>query len=220
MKMLTPSPKRMTGSERGNSKQLLLLSEKLADDIATARLAPGRRVSMKSLAQWLRTTPETVETILPPFLEINMVTRDGQDVIIATVDRTDLLPRLDSRLPLEQMIARNASKNVLPEQLANMRDNIAHMKRCATLGDIDGYMLADRKLEHVIGAASLLPEQFEQLAVMKREFRRAWLAYNRLRDLSEPAGLRHNLVESIAAHDPVMAEKAVAAFIDYLRRSF
>jgi DNA-binding GntR family transcriptional regulator len=220
MKMLTPSPKRTTSSERGNSKQLLLLSEKLADDIATARLAPGRRFSIKSLAQWLRTTSETAEIILPAFLDSNMVARDGQDVIIASVDRTGLLPRLDSRLPLEQLIARNASTKATPEQIANMRENTAHMKRCATIGDIDGYMRADRQLEQIIGSASQLPDQLEQLALMKREFRRAWLAYNRLRDLSEPAGLRHNLVESIAANNPEKAEKAVAAFIDYLRRSF
>jgi DNA-binding GntR family transcriptional regulator len=87
------------------------------------------------------------------------------------------------------------------------------------IGDIDGYMLADRQLEVILGIASKLPDESERLKQIKREFRRAWLACNRLRDLGEAAELRHALVESIAARDSEQATKAVAKFIEYLRRS-
>jgi DNA-binding GntR family transcriptional regulator len=202
------------------TKQQTVIAEKLADDIAAARLEPGQKVSMTLLARWLRTTPANIETILPAFLESKLLLKDGKDFNIAPLDRSCLVPGLDERLPLEQLIAQSAAIHATADQIGSMREYTSHMKRCALVGDIDGYMLADRQLERAIGKASQLPEKFEELANIKRDFRRAWLAYNRLRDLSEPAGLRHSLVESIAANDPENAEKAVAAFIDYLRHSF
>ena len=60
----------------------------------------------------------------------------------------------------------------------------------------------------------------ERLIAIKREFRRAWFAYNRLRDLNVPLGMRSRLVEAIIAHDPDAAANAVTVFIDYLKKSY
>jgi DNA-binding GntR family transcriptional regulator len=201
-------------------RQSLDLAERLANDIACAILAPERRLTMPQLAKHLRTTQEHAEAIVPTFVSSGLLSMEADSVRIAPIDRDAIMPRLEERLPLEQSIARAAALQATVEDHVRMRHAVEMMKRCAQVGDIEGYMAADRALERLIGTASGLPNEVEKLIAIKREFRRAWFAYNRLRDLNVPLAMRSRLVDAILAKDPVSAANAVEVFIDYLRKSY
>ncbi len=196
------------------------LCHHLFQDIDLARLAPGQSYALEDIARRLRARPEDMHEAVRVVAKGGLLAVKDRTIIIAPVDKAYLLPRLDQRLVLEQRIAAAAAvRSAIID-----RDAIAEpamlLKRSALVGDIDGYMMADRRLEKAIATAADLPDDAEQLFRLKREFRRAWCAYNRLRDLNRPAQLRQALVDAILAGDAQAARTTVAHFIDYLRQSY
>ena len=192
----------------------------LVCEIVMARVAPEKRLTLAQVCRLINADNEEIEPVVGELAEKGLLTREDNSVLIAPVDRTGLLQRLDQRLISEQEIAHAAAGSASDQDKKDMADAIAMLKRSAMVGDIDGYIKADRKLERAIGCASGLATKTEELAVIKREFRRAWCAFNRLRDLNVPAKLRQTLVEAIFAGKPDDATAAVRNFIVYLKKSF
>jgi DNA-binding GntR family transcriptional regulator len=210
----------MSSADAKAHSQRLDVAERLANDIAFAILAPERSLTVAHLAKHLRAAPEMVESILPALVSSGLLAVDNGTVRIAPIDRDKIMPRLEERLPLEQEIARAAALHAAANDRERMRHAVQMMRRCAQVGDIEGYMAADRALERIIGTASGLPLVVEKLIAIKREFRRAWFAYNRLRDLNVPQVMRSRLVDAILEGNQQAAADAVAVFIDYLRKSY
>jgi DNA-binding GntR family transcriptional regulator len=196
------------------------LIQRLGDDIDLARLAPGQVVTIEALARRLRCPPRESAPVIAHFVQRGLLMLEGESCLVAPLDRDRLLANLDRRLALEQQVAEAAALNPAAIDRVGMEHAASMLRRSAMVGDIDGYMAADRRLEKLIAAASGLPEVAEQIFAIKREFRRAWCAHNRLRDLNEPAGLRRALVEAILRGKPEEATAAVRRFIEYLRKSF
>jgi DNA-binding GntR family transcriptional regulator len=192
----------------------------LVCEIVMARVAPEKRLTLTQVCRLIQADKTEIEPVVADLASKQLLTREGDSVIIAAVDRTRLLPRLEERLVIEQAVAHAAANSVSSKDIEEMMEAVSMLKRSAMVGDIDGYITADRRLERAIGAASGAPEKVEELAVIKREFRRAWCAFNRLRDLNVPAKLRQTLVEAIIAGKPDDATAAVRSFIEYLRKSF
>jgi DNA-binding GntR family transcriptional regulator len=192
----------------------------LVSEIAMARVAPEKRLTLVQLCRLLQAGIADIEPVVAELAAKNLLTREADFVIIAPVDRVNLLPRLEERLVIEQAIAHAAASLATSKDIEEMSEAITLLKRSAMVGDIDGYITADHRLERAIGVASGLFDKADELAVIKREFRRAWCAFNRLRDLNVPAKLRQNLAESIIAGKPDAATAAVRSFIEYLRKSF
>jgi DNA-binding GntR family transcriptional regulator len=196
------------------------LRARLADDIDLARLAPGQTVTFQQLAKRLRSHVDDVRAVAEDFARTGLLTLQGNACIIAPIRREHLLPQLDRRLMLEQQVAEAAARNGASADRTAIMELARSIKRSAMVGDLDGYMAADRRLERAIAAAADLPDVAEQLFALKREFRRAWCAHNRLRDLNLPAGLRQALVDAILAGEPEEAKAAVKHFIEYLGKSY
>ncbi|MGL4636794.1 MAG: FCD domain-containing protein [Beijerinckiaceae bacterium] len=193
------------------------LAARLTDSIALARLAPGQRISVQSLALHLRSKVEEVKAVLPTVAQSKLMTFTDTDVIVAELDRDMLVSRLDDREMLEKQIAAAAAMKAASDHKAALESAVVSLKRAALVGDIEGYMNADRALERVIGQTSQLEAEFEKLVQIKREFRRAWCAHNRLRDLNVPAAMRESLTKSIINGDSDGAVLAVDTFVKYLR---
>jgi DNA-binding GntR family transcriptional regulator len=196
------------------------LIQRLGDDIDFARLAPGQVLTIEALARRLRCPPRESAPVIAHFVQRGLLMLEGESCIVAPLDRDRLLANLDRRLVLEQQVAEAAALNPAAIDRVGMEHAASMLRRSAMVGDIDGYMAADRRIEKLIAAASNSPEIAEQIFVIKREFRRAWCAFNRLRDLNEPASLRRALVEAILAGKSEQAKAAVSRFIEYLRMSF
>lgn len=196
------------------------LRARLANDIDLARLVPDQVVTLQQLAKRLRCTISDVRAVAEDLAGTGLLTLQGEACTIAPIRREHLLPQLDRRLILEQQIAEAAARNGASADRSAIVELARSIRRSAMVGDLDGYMAADRRLERAIAAAADLPDAAEQLFALKREFRRAWCAHNRLRDLNVPAELRQALVDAVLAGKPEEARLAVAHFIEYLRKSY
>jgi DNA-binding GntR family transcriptional regulator len=205
---------------RESNMRLADLRTRLADDIDLARLAPGQTVTFQQLAKRLHSNVDDVRAVVQDLAGTGLLEQKSEACIIAPIRREHLLPQLDRRLVLEQRIAEAAARNGALADRAAITELARSIKRSAMVGDLDGYMAADRRLERAIAVASDLPDVAEQLFALKREFRRAWCAHNRLRDLNVPAGLRQSLVDAVLAQKPDEAKTAVKNFIEYLRKSY
>jgi DNA-binding GntR family transcriptional regulator len=202
------------------SERVVELSQRLTDSIDMARLMPGQQISMANLALHLRSSPTEVEAVLPEFVRKGLLSLACDSVVITPLDRTKLMQQMDMRAPLEKAIAQAAAAKATDAQKNKISGAVVLMKRSAMVGDMEGYMNADRALERLIGDAAAMPESFEQLVQIKREFRRAWCAHNRLRDLNIPAELRQSLAAAIAKSNAQEAVDAVENFLEYLRKAY
>lgn len=205
--------------------QIEALFKRAVDDIEAGRMAPGRKLNALAFARWFRCTPSAAEEVIPALLNAGLLIADGSNFIVAGTEVADLLPKLEGRAMLERQIARDAALAVVrsgltPEQRQKLLDQLIFMERCAVVGDIEGYIRENNILELHIAALSERAEDFATLLLMKRTFRRAWIARNWLGDLIEPVRLRTRLIHAILAGDPHQSELAVDAFINYLRQSF
>jgi DNA-binding GntR family transcriptional regulator len=196
------------------------LRARLADDIDLARLAPDQAVTLEQLANRLRCSVDEVRPVVAELAGMSLLVVKGETCVIAPIRRKHLLPQLDRRLMLEQQVAEAAARHGASGDRAAIKELARMLRRSALVGDLDGYMAADRRLERAIATAADLPDVAEQLFALKREFRRAWCAHNRLRDLNVPAGLRQALVDAVLAQRPEDAKEAVRNFIEYLRKSY
>jgi DNA-binding GntR family transcriptional regulator len=196
------------------------LSAKLADAIELARLLPGQRISKANLALYLRAKPTDLEAVLPAFIAVSLLSLEGEDLVVAPLDRTKLMLQMHRREPLEKAIAEAAATKASAAQKGKIASAVVLLKRSALVGDMEGYMNADRALERLIGEAAALPDDFEKLVQIKREFRRAWCAHNRLRDLNIPANLREKLTQAIGKGDAAAAGEAVHRFLQYLSKAY
>jgi DNA-binding GntR family transcriptional regulator len=190
------------------------------DDVDMARLAPGSCLALDKIARSYGCAKEALLPVLDELQTRGLIKRSGVDWQVAPIERVSLSARMDIRLVIEQDLAEAAARNVSALNRQELAELVGNLQRAAVVGDIDGYMLSDRRLEKAIAAAAGLPETAERLFVIKREFRRAWCAHNRLRDLNVPAGLRKALVDALLAGKPDEARATVRDFIAYLRQSF
>jgi DNA-binding GntR family transcriptional regulator len=196
------------------------LLAQLAEDIDFARLTPGQTLDFATLARRLRTTKPKAIVAARSLAPLGLISINADSCTIALVERDHLLPRLDVRLVLEQQVAEAAAARSDRIDRAEIEDAAGMLERCALIGDIDGYMRSDRRIERAIAAAANMPEVSEQVFALKSEFRRAWCAYNRLRDLKVPAAHRQALVSALLIGDATAAKLAIQRFIEYLRQSY
>jgi DNA-binding GntR family transcriptional regulator len=146
--------------------------------------------------------------------------QDGSEWRVAPIEREALITSLCARLTLEQEVAEAAARNASALNRQELAELVGNLERSAVIGDIDGYIMSDKRLDKALDAAAQIPETAERLFAVKSEFRRAWCAHNRLGDLSVPANLRKALVIALLAGKPDEARDAVSRFIAYLRQSF
>jgi DNA-binding GntR family transcriptional regulator len=211
---------RLSASFRRAAAKAEAIRLRFIDDVELARLAPGSVVSLDKIARLYGCSKDA---LLPAMLELKgrgLLMQDGFEWRVAPIEREALIPSLGARLTLEQEVAEAAALNASALNRQELAELVGNLQRSALIGDIDGYMLSDKRLEKALAEASGLPETAELLFAAKREFRRAWCAHNRLGDLSVPANLREALVNALLAGKPDEARDAVSRFIDYLRQSF
>jgi DNA-binding GntR family transcriptional regulator len=196
-----------------------LLAE-LTDAVLLARVAPGQRLTQGEFAALGRASAVELATVLPVLAASGLVSIDGEQVLVRPLDPNAVLATLPRRMELELRIVRAVVVSASDVQLKEMQASEAMLRRCATLGDMDGMMHAERQLEALMAEASGLQSEALELTAIKREFRRAWCAANRLRTFTHVASIRTALVAAIAARDVQAAEKQVLVFFDHLLSTY
>jgi DNA-binding GntR family transcriptional regulator len=190
------------------------------DAVLLARIEPGAEMSRRDFAVRSRAQPQEVEAALGALAGMGLVAIDGDRVVVKPCDVAGVLSNLERRRELEVMIVRGAALKAADGQLHEMLASEALQKRCALVGDMDGLMSAERRLERLLVEASGLYAEGDELTRIKIEFRRAWCAANRLRTFTQVANIRTALVAAIAARDPDGAEAQIHVFFDHLVRCY
>jgi DNA-binding GntR family transcriptional regulator len=195
-------------------------SQDVLDAVLLARIAPGAVLSLREFKVACRAADDELEATLLTLNAMGMVSVEGDDVRIAPCNISDVLANLDRRRALEIMIARAAAANASEAQQQAMTASQALQKRCALVGDMEGLMNAERQLEALLGVASGLAAEVDELKRIKMEFRRSWCAANRLKTFSNVADIRTALVAAIVARDADAAEAQIHVFFDHLLRTY
>ncbi len=202
------------------SNRLRELIRKLEFDIELARLPPGEIISFATIARRIRCRPQDLPQVLSEAARRGLLSLQDDACRIAGIDRARLMPLLERRRQLEILVAERAARRIGPLDEKEVVDASTLMTRSALLGDIEGFMEAGRRLDQAAAIAADLPEAGSEIRAIKDEFRRAWCAYNRLRDINEPATIRREIFEAVLARRPDAAKGRVEAYFRYLARAF
>jgi DNA-binding GntR family transcriptional regulator len=115
------------------------------------------------------------------------------------------------RLAEEQVVFRAAG--AIDEAVrGRLKHAMDFLRRCSQVGDTDGMLAADARIERIICEAAGEPAAAAELQAMKLRFKQAWRDSNRLRDTAPDTRHRDMLVARIVAGDAEGAVAAVRAF--------
>jgi DNA-binding GntR family transcriptional regulator len=185
-----------------------------------ARATPGARLTKRAFGQLGRVTEAELEGVLPELLATGLVAVEGDMIAVRPLDPDAMFATLPRRREIEIAIARAAAEKASVEDLKGLQSSQMLQNRCAMVGDLDGLIQAESVLERQLINASGLHAEGEELREIKQEFRRAWCARNRLRDFTDAAKIRDELVQAIARRDPDAAERQIQVFFDHILSNY
>jgi DNA-binding GntR family transcriptional regulator len=204
-----------------NEKRAEALRNDLLEGILSARFAPGASYPIARVAALLRATPLEIEPALSDVIAEGLITRSGDTITVAKVDKDQLVALFPRRRELELDFFRLAVRRSGALDAPAINDAISRMKRSALVGDLEGYMLGNEQFHREVKRALAdKPEIVTELEGLRRQFRRAWCAFNRLRELSPAAEMRATLANALIAGNEEVAIHSATAFLTHLRESF
>jgi DNA-binding GntR family transcriptional regulator len=187
---------------------------KLVEAIRLAQFAPGQTYSCAKIAAFLRISLIDLMELLQELSPKGLYSILNTDIIIAPIDRAALLHQLPMICALEEKIVRAAAKNITEEDKLALREALGLLRRSTLIGDVTGNINADFLLEQMIGKASNLPTDVTKLTELNQEFKRAWCAFNRLKDMTHASKQRESLVDCVMGRNADGAALAVREFFE------
>ncbi|MGH2460272.1 MAG: GntR family transcriptional regulator [Chloroflexota bacterium] len=207
--------------DAGTGRQYSTLREwaflRLRDMIVSGELAPGADLNERELCDQLHISKSPLREALRQLAQEGLVVaaaNKGSYVAELTVEDIDEIHTL--RYYLEVLEVRLAATRVTPEQIAELRQNIAAMEACSDAGDDKGSAGRDTEfhlmLARIAGHRRLLRVQEGLQADLRRAMaqQRSW----RGQQGGAAATARHrSIVEALEAHDPDRAADLMRAHI-------
>ncbi|MGL5115477.1 MAG: hypothetical protein ACRC7G_13775 [Beijerinckiaceae bacterium] len=197
------------------------LTGDLLEGILAARFAPGASYPVARVATLLRATPPEIEPALRAMVVRGLIERRGETIVVADIDRERLVALLPRRRELEILFIRAVAANAYSLNAIAINEAVSRMMRCAVVGDLDGYMLGNQLFHDQLRL--VVPDEaglVGELDALRTEFRRAWCAFNRLRELTSAAGLLAAVAKALIAGDEAAAVAAATAFLAHLGETF
>jgi DNA-binding GntR family transcriptional regulator len=137
-------------------------------------------------------------------------------LIVSDIDAAGHLNVIETRRVLERLIATSAARRATPQQRKDMVARAQKMATAAKKDDLQGYMLADQALDHVVHAACRNPSAVAAVIPLIIQCRRFWYAYQHEGDIAGGARSHMAMAEAISAGDPEAASRGADALMDYL----
>jgi DNA-binding GntR family transcriptional regulator len=138
-----------------------------------------------------------------------MVVQFEQDYIVTTAKRKEILQELPILMLAEETLVAAAIHRLDDQIKGRLRHTMAFQKRCAMIGDAEGLISSDERIDSLICEAAGKAESALELKAMKQSFKDAWHETNRLRDMKPDVNLREQMVACMLAGD----EAGAIAFI-------
>jgi len=189
----------------------------LENRLVTLELAPGSIVSEGLLIDMvgLGRTPvrEAMQRLAHQDL-IRVMPRKG--LMIAPIERADLLQVLQVRKRLERLIVRLAALNARDEQ----RSGLSAIARALTIShdSFEDFLDLDREMDGLLDASAGNPFATAAVAPLRTHCRRFWFANRNQVRLSDAISAHSTMLRLIARRDYKGAQKASDAVIAVMQR--
>lgn len=135
--------------------QICLAHDLILEDIATGVIAAGSKIQPERLAKQFDMSRSPVREALMQLAEERYVQLDANGSFYACQDDViDYFEYWLFRVNLEQFSAYHAARNICPEQMARLRQNVKCSELCAKEHDVSGFLKADEEFHRLIAEAS------------------------------------------------------------------
>ncbi len=200
---------------------------RLRDALMAGRIAPGRALSLRSLAAELGVSPMPVRDAVRRLaaeraLSINPA---NKRLSVPGLEPARLEEVALARSWVEPELAARAAVHVDAALIQALVDTDAAIDRALEAGDLDGYMQGNRAFHFTLyraAGAEVLLNMAETLWLQIGPFMR--LVFERLGALQLPADRHQEAIAALRAGDPDAVRRAIAADIaegmDAMRQSF
>lgn len=186
--------------------------------IVTLRIAPGSRISEKSLNKTLGIGRTPIREALQRLaLEgtVKILPRAG--VIVSEIDLSDQLKLIEVRREIEKILAGRAAR-IADEQARSAFRNLAtEFERAAAQNDEKIFIVTDREFNSLVSTTAQNAYATHAIRPIGAQTRRFWyLHFKRFGDLRQVCKLHAAIAMAIADRDEALARQASDALIDYV----
>lgn len=202
----------------GDQSQALRAYQMIEEMIVSTKLAPGAKVSEKTLSDTIglgRTPIREALQRLAAEGTVQILPRAG--VIISPIDIADQFRLIEVRRELERLLAGRAAREASPEQRETFSDLARRFRSAAADNDDELFIDTDREFNQLVMAAA--GNKYAQVAMsaIQAQTRRFWYLYfSRFGDLHKVSVHHAEMAEAIAAADETKARAASDALVDYV----
>ncbi|MDQ0464272.1 DNA-binding GntR family transcriptional regulator [Caulobacter ginsengisoli] len=212
--MKTPVPPRRPLSEQAAVHDQVYA--RLRDALIAGRIAPGRALSLRSLAAELGVSPMPVRDAVRRLAA-------ERALVVNPANKRLSVPRLEpdrleqvalARGWIEPELAARAARRADPALIAALITADAALDKAMSEGDMDGYMQANRTFHFTLyraAGAEVLLNMAETLWLQVGPFMR--LVFERLGTMALPADRHQEAIHALQAADSEAARRAIAADI-------
>ncbi|MFC4278732.1 GntR family transcriptional regulator [Achromobacter aloeverae] len=185
--------------------------------IATLELQPGSAVVEADLVQRTGLGRTPLREALLRMVAAGLIRQEPRRGLrVSDVQLADHLDLIQTRRALEQLIASSAARRATPPQREQILACGREMIRAADGGNLDEYMQADQRLDHICHDACRNASAVNAVVPLIIQCRRFWYAYQHEGDIVEGARRHMAMAEGIATGDTQAATAGADLLMDYL----
>jgi len=190
--------------------------EKLEEMIVSLQLKPGQIYSEKELTQILGFGRTPLREALQKMANIDLleiIPRRG--IKISEIILYRQLAILETRRPLDELIAKSATRRSTDEQKQKLIEMAEEMEKAVKESHVQEYLRLDHAFDELLDQASRNKFTTRALDPLHIHCRRFWVAYKRYDNMDQAAILHEKLMRAVATGNEEMSGKAANELVDY-----
>ena len=190
--------------------------EKLEEMIVSLQLKPGQIYSEKELTQILGFGRTPLREALQKMANIDLleiIPRRG--IKISEIILYRQLAILETRRPLDELIAKSATRRSTDEQKQKLIEMAEEMEKAVKESHVQEYLRLDHAFDELLDQASRNKFTTRALDPLHIHCRRFWVAYKRYDNMDQAAILHEKLMRAVATGNEELSGKAANELVDY-----
>ncbi|MBQ7340662.1 MAG: GntR family transcriptional regulator [Oscillospiraceae bacterium] len=194
--------------------------EKLEDDIIFGVYPRGELLTELMLAEKLGVSRTPIREALRRLTQERLITETSRGSMVVGISPADLQDIMDIRLRVEGLAAYYCTKNILPQELEELRHTVDLQEFYASKGDIDHVQITDSNFHGLIckySGHAVIEETLVPLHRKTQRYRKVSIA-DPNRTAHIPAEHR-KIFDAIAAGDAELAEKLTKEHIEHAKKN-
>ena len=190
--------------------------EKLEEMIVNLDLKPGQVYSEKELTEILGFGRTPLREALQKMSNIDLleiIPRRG--IKISEIILYRQLAILETRRPLDELIAKCATRRSTDEQKKKLTEMAEEMEKAVKESNVQEYLRLDHAFDELLDQASRNKFATRALDPLHIHCRRFWVAYQRYDNMDQAAILHKKLMRAVATGKEELSGKAANDLVDY-----